>query len=86
MALDSKEAGWLLKMIQHTREVELSCPDCAAAFDLYAQSILDGEPIEGVLTLVKQHLESCSACDEEFQLILETIKAIDADLENEPPA
>ena len=77
MALNSEQVGWLLKMIQTTNEVELSCPECADELDLYAQKILDGEPIEGVLDLVREHLEACSGCDDQFHLILETIKAID---------
>ena len=77
MALNSEQIGWLLKMLQNTHEVELSCPECADQLDLYAQKIMDGEPIEGVLELVRQHLEACSGCEDEFHLILETIKAID---------
>ena len=77
MALNSEQVGWLLKMIQNTHEVEVSCPECAEQLDLYAQKIIDGEPIEGMLRLVREHLEACSGCDNEFHLILETIKAID---------
>ena len=77
MALNSEQFGWLLKMIQTTHDVELSCPECAAELDNYAQRILDGEPIGGVLALVREHLEACSGCDDEFHLILETIKAMD---------
>ncbi len=77
MALNSEQVGWLLKMIQNTHEIELSCPACAAELDLYAQKIMDGEPIEGILVLVREHLAACSGCDDEFHLILETINAID---------
>lgn len=77
MALNSEQVDLLLKMLQDTREVELSCPECAEQLDLYAQKILDGEPIEGVLQLVREHLQACAGCDDEFHLILETIKAID---------
>lgn len=76
MALNSEQIGWLLKMIDQTRDVEFSCPQCAAELDLYAQKILDNEPIEGVLALVTQHLEACSGCNDEFHLVLETIKCI----------
>lgn len=79
MSLNPEQVGWLLKMIQHTREVELSCPECAATFDLYAQKLLDGAPIDGVLTQVKAHLDACSPCADEFRLILDTIAAIDED-------
>ena len=79
MALNSEEVNWLLKMLQNTNEVELSCPECAEQLDLYAQSILDGKPIEGNLELIRQHLEACSGCDDEFRLILDTIKSIEGE-------
>jgi len=77
MALKPEQVNLLLKMLQDTHEVELSCPECAEQLDLYAQKILDGEPIEGVLKLVREHLEACAGCDDEFHLVLETIRAID---------
>ena len=77
MALDSVKVGMLLKMIQNTHDVELSCPEVAAELDHYVQRILDGESIEGLLKLVKEHLEACSGCDDEFQVILDTIRAIE---------
>lgn len=76
MALDAQQLECLLKMIQDTRELELSCPECAAQLDCYAQRILDGEPIDGLLQMVEQHLNACAGCNDEFHLILETIRAI----------
>ena len=77
MALNSEQVGRLLKMIQHTREVELTCAECIAEMDEYAQRTLDDEPLDGMLELVRQHLDACSFCDAEFKLILETLKAIE---------
>ncbi len=77
MALNSEQVGRLLKMIQQTREVELSCPECLDELDKYAQSILDSMPIDGVLQRVREHLEACSCCSAQFKLVLETLKAIE---------
>lgn len=77
MALDSEQVGQLLKMIEHTREVELSCPECLDELDKYAQQILDGEPINGVLVRVREHLEACPCCSDQFRLVLETLDAIE---------
>lgn len=78
MALNSDQVDSLLNMIHNTHDVELSCPECAEQLDLYAQKIIDGEPIEGVMALVREHLEACSSCDDEFHLILEALDAIDS--------
>ena len=77
MALNSEQVGRLLTMIQQTREVELSCPECLDELDTYAQSILDGMPIDGVLDRVREHLEACSCCNGQFKLVLETLDAIE---------
>ena len=77
MALSSEQIDLLLKAIQHTRESEMSCPDCLDELDKYTQSIIDGAPIEGVLRSVRQHLEDCSCCEDQFNLVLETLRAIE---------
>jgi hypothetical protein len=77
MALTSEQVGRLLKMIQHTRDVELTCPECLDELDQYAQSNLDCLPIDGVLARVQEHLEACPCCNDQFKLILETLNAIE---------
>jgi len=77
MALTSEQVGRLLKMIQQTQEVELSCPECLNEMDKYAQSILDSMPIDGVLDRVREHLEACSCCNGQFTLVLETLDAME---------
>jgi hypothetical protein len=77
MALNSEQVGRLLKMLEQTREVELTCPECLDELDKYTQSILDGAPIEGVLARVQEHLEACPCCENQFKLVLETLKAIE---------
>jgi hypothetical protein len=77
MALSSEQVGRLLKMIQQTREVEMTCPECLDELDKYTQRILDGEPIDGVLARVREHLEACPCCTGQFKLVLETLQAIE---------
>jgi hypothetical protein len=77
MALNPEQVGRLLKMIQQTQEVELTCPECLDELDKYTQSILDDTPIEGVLERVREHLEACPCCNGQYELVLETLKAIE---------
>lgn len=77
MALNREQMEMLLKMLEGTRDVELSCPECLDHLDKYIQRILDGEPIDGVLEQVKTHLEACPPCNDQFKLVIETLKAID---------
>ena len=77
MALNPEQVDRLLSMIQQTREVELTCPQCLDELDRYTQSTLDGLPIEGMLERVREHLEACPCCRGQFKLILDTLKAME---------
>jgi hypothetical protein len=77
MALDSEQVRQLFKMIRQTRDLELSCPECLDELDKYTQRVLDGTRIDEGLDLVRQHLEACSCCNDQFKLILETLNAIE---------
>ena len=78
MALNREQVDRLLSMIRQTREVELTCPECLDELDRYVQSNFDGAPIEGVLARVREHLEACPCCRMQFELVLETLKAIES--------
>ncbi len=77
MALNSEQVGKLLKLIQQTHESEMSCQACLDELDKYTQRILDGEAIDGVLGAVRRHLDACPCCKGQFQLVLDTLDAID---------
>jgi Zn finger protein HypA/HybF involved in hydrogenase expression len=77
MALNPEQIAELLKMIRETEEVELSCPDCLDALDVYIQSVEDGRPIEGLLERVRDHLAGCPFCKSEYDLIVETLNSME---------
>lgn len=77
MALTSEQIDRLLKKIQQTREVEITCPECLDELDRYTQKILDSMPIDGLLDSVREHLEACPCCTGQFTLVLETLQAIE---------
>lgn len=77
MAMTSEQIDRLLTMIRQTREVELTCPECLDELDKYTQSILDGMPLDEVLLRVQEHLDDCPCCTGQYQLVLETLKAIE---------
>ena len=77
MALSSQQVDRLLKKIQQTREVEMTCPECLDELDKYTQRILDGMPIDGVLVSVREHLEACPCCTGQFNLVLDTLQSME---------
>ena len=77
MALSPEQVDRLLKKIQQTREVEMTCPECLDELDKYTQRILDGAPIDGPLLSVREHLDDCPCCTGQFDLVLETLQSIE---------
>jgi hypothetical protein len=77
MSLKPEQIDRLLSMIEKTREIELTCPECLDELDRYTQSVLDGAAIEGVLEQVRQHLDDCPCCTSQYTLVLDTLKSLD---------
>lgn len=58
---------------------EIDCDECLRRVAEYAEQVLvDKEPREK-LALVRQHLEVCTECREEFELLLEVLRAQSVD-------
>lgn len=77
LRVNQKQIGELLKMIQLTKDVEPSCPECVKQLDHYVQAVTYGKKIDGDLKRVREHLGLCSACDRACQRSLEVMKAIE---------
>jgi len=77
MALTSEQVGRLLKKLQQTKAVEMSCPECLDELDKYTQKVLDHLPIDRSLEGVREHLAACPCCNDQFNLVLETLQAIE---------
>jgi hypothetical protein len=45
---------------------ELSCEECFAQLDRYAEMMLAGEPADERVPRMRSHLEGCPACAEDF--------------------
>ena len=75
MALNSEKVGRLLKMIQQTQEVELTCPECLDDLDKYTKAF--SMACRSTALTGSEHLDACSCCSGQFTLVLETLKAIE---------
>ena len=59
----------LSAMLSGTREVELSCDDVFALLDQFAELSAQGEDVAQLMPLVKQHLDMCDDCREEYKVL-----------------
>ncbi len=62
----------LLTMLSNTEAVELSCDEVFAVLDQFAELAARGENVAQLMPLVKQHLDMCADCWEEYK-VLESI-------------
>jgi hypothetical protein len=73
-APDSEMARKILGMLAITQEEELTCDEVFALLDQYTEMAMRGEDVKSLLPMVKQHLDICSDCREEYEA-LESILA-----------
>ena len=58
-----------LKNIYETRDEEISCTEC---FDLVSRFVdleISGQDANALMPLLKQHLEQCRACRDEYEAL-----------------
>ena len=65
----------LVRQVEATRERELNCTECRAAFAQFAEQRLTGLPPDAALALVQHHLSLCPECDEEFAALEKILRA-----------
>lgn len=65
----------LIKAAFNSQEQELGCDDCYDKLHQFANLKLEGKSAEEAMPLVQDHLERCGECKEEFEILLEALKA-----------
>ena len=71
----------ILKAALNIKPVEIGCDDCEDGLDKYVTFLLQTkEIVERDLILVKEHLETCESCNEEYQSLLAALENADKPL------
>jgi hypothetical protein len=65
---------WLIRSLENTQEVDLSCDDVFALIDQYAEAHMRGEDITRLMPLLKQHLDICRECCEEYDALVDVLE------------
>lgn len=63
----------LLRMVARTQTHEISCDEVYAVLDQFAEAARRGEDLAAFMPLVRQHLDMCPDCREEFEAILQML-------------
>jgi bacterioferritin-associated ferredoxin len=76
MKLSSEVIQKMMEAVKMTREHELDCGHCYDELDQFVELELSGKNAADVMPLVQEHLNLCGACREEYQALLDALKAI----------
>lgn len=68
--LDRDELNNLIRSLSETRENELGCNECLEKVDRFVEMELAGLDADAAMPLVKDHLDKCGDCREEFEALL----------------
>ena len=75
MELNADILKKIARAIASTRDDEIGCDDCFEFIDIFVESELQGKNPAEAMPLVEAHLNRCMNCREEFEALLEAIKA-----------
>ncbi|MBC8335388.1 MAG: hypothetical protein ISR59_12485 [Anaerolineales bacterium] len=64
----------LLKKLIMTNEYELPCDEVHFLVDQYAEMKLRGDDVEGLMPMVKHHLDMCRDCLEEYEALVAALE------------
>jgi hypothetical protein len=76
MKLSSETIRNMMNSVKSTRDQELTCGHCYDELDLFIEMKLSGKNAEEAMPLVKEHLDRCAACREEYEFLLLALEAI----------
>lgn len=65
----------LVRALEQTREVEVTCEEVLAVLDQVAEAVLSGEDVARLMPLIQHHLETCADCREEWEALLRLLRA-----------
>ena len=74
--LGREQLNWLLKAIVSSQPDEFACDDCFDVADTFAELVLAGRSAAKAMPLVHHHLNLCPPCREEFEALLDALRAL----------
>ena len=64
----------LLRHIRETADEELSCTQCFELVPRYVEIELAGQPADEAIPRLRQHLDRCGVCREEYETLRELVR------------
>lgn len=74
MTIESRRIKRMVRNILTTRPDEIGCDECLEQLDRFVEMKLAGKDAAEAMPLVKDHLERCRDCHEEFEALLKALQ------------
>ena len=65
----------MVQMVAGTKAEEIGCDECFEQVDRFVELKLQGLNAAEAMPLVQDHLDRCAGCREEFEALLDCLKA-----------
>ena len=79
MLLTQDKIKLLLETLVLKRDDEVDCDECFDSMAEFAESQLSGQSVPEALRLIEGHIQICGDCQEEFNILKESIKDLNDD-------
>jgi hypothetical protein len=76
MNLEPAVLKQMVRIVLSTRPDEIGCEECFDKLDRFVEMKLAGKDAAAAMPLVHDHLERCRDCREEFEALLEVLRAL----------
>jgi len=76
MDIDPKMIKDMVREIVTTREDEMDCPECFEHMDHFADLLVSGADLDNTMLRLRDHLEHCPHCKEEFDALLGAVRSL----------
>lgn len=76
MKLTKEVIRKMMLSVHSTYQHELTCGECYNEVDRFVEIELAGKKPAEAMPLVQEHLDRCGNCKEEYQALLEALKAL----------
>jgi len=69
----------MMRSIHMTHQHELTCGECFNEIDRFAELELTGKNPDEAMPLVQEHLDSCGNCMDEYEALLDALRAMNGE-------
>ncbi len=83
MPLTYEQLKGLIGFVAETTDDEITCIECLVGMAELAEFQLAGREIDDAVAVIRDHVEFCPECAEEYEVLLGALEAI-GDVEDEP--